>query len=117
MARKVYDCSTGSIYREASRGGPVIHKIGNEYVMPHGHCMFDRPWEYGKIACNDSGIPGFRDADQRRNTRTFIHHAMRHYWEITSRPHTWSEIYPGPCDTRAAAIAISRTMADRGMRF
>ena len=117
MARKVYCPATASIYIEASDGAKKLGKIGVMYEMPNGHCMFDRPWEYGRIACNDKGIPGFLDADQKRNTRRFISDAMRHYAEIARGDHTWSDIYPAPSDARAAAISMARYMSDHGMRF
>ena len=117
MPRKVYCPSTAAVYVEAPENAQSLGKIGNAYQMPHGHCMFDHPWEYGKVACNDSGIPGFPNSEHALATRLYIVKAMRRYWAIARRHHSWSEIYPDACDARGAAIAMAKMLSDRGYRF
>jgi len=117
MARKVYCPSTGSVYIEASENAQKLGKIGTMYEMPHGHCMFKTPWHYGRVACNDAGIPGFPSSKHALATRLYIVKAMRRYWAIAKRPHSWAEIYPEACDSRSAAIAMAKMLSDRGYRF
>lgn len=84
-------------------------------AMPPGHCMFVDPYGYGKVPVVNGGatIPA---ADLPR-VREIIVGAMRAYWHVARRDHTWREIYPEKIDARAVALALARFMSDRGIRF
>lgn len=87
----------------------------NVRPMPLGHCMFSDPYSYGAVPA-PGAVPCIPASDLPR-VRELIVNAMREYWHVARRDHTWREIYPEKSDARANARTLALFMKDRGIRF
>jgi hypothetical protein len=113
----VFDVAHGKFYAgcEWSKGARAALEARNVRPMPLGHCMFVDPYGYGAVPA-PGAVPCIPAADLPR-VRELIVSAMRAYWDVAKRDHTWREIYPEKSDARANAITLARFIADRGLKF